>query len=54
LLNDENRGVAESRADAVVIHVVGNTRENGLKSPRRSFMLLLQSGAQFEDNGYLP
>lgn len=56
LFNDEKRGVAESRADAVAfLHMLSEKHEtNGLKSPQEDLLLLLlQSGAQFEDNDWL-
>lgn len=56
LFNEEKRGIAESRLDAVeYIHMLSEKHEkSGLKSPQEDLLLLLlQSGAQFENNEWL-
>lgn len=56
LFNSEKRGIAESRADAVeFIHLLSQKHETtGLKSPQEDLLLLLlQSGAQFDEKNWL-
>jgi len=56
VFNGDRRGTAESRADAVeFIHMLSDKHEkHGLKSPQEDLLLLLlESGAEFEDSEWL-